>query len=286
MDYANLFNPFSSLPPKHENRLTWAFLVALKYDPLLQNFLRQLVESRLPLKAREHGIFWERARVSTQKKWINPSTNHLVSVLLTDETIQDIQVEWSERNAVYDGVIEFPDGLTLIVENKPSRGNVWAKQLSPSRSSFSGNIDDCTLHGSAICLEWSEILEGVLKYVDSDIAPFGGREISSDFLSFAEEFHPGLTPYRRFRLCGDRPEALRRRTIRLLDALASVCQKTPLSELSCHDPPHHPRQLQPNFAQEDASDRSEWGDLWWTGPDLRDAAIGCRSRLLGSGFKG
>ena len=68
--------------------------------------------------------------------------------------------------------------------------------------------------------------------------------------------------------------------------VASVCQKTPLSELSCHDPPHFPRQLQPNFVQEDASDRSGWGDWWWTGPDLRDAAIGRRSRLLGSGFKG
>ena len=68
--------------------------------------------------------------------------------------------------------------------------------------------------------------------------------------------------------------------------LISVCQKTPLSELSCHDPPHFPRQLQPNFVQEDASDRSGWGDWWWTGPDLRDAAIGRRSRLLGSGFKG
>ena len=68
--------------------------------------------------------------------------------------------------------------------------------------------------------------------------------------------------------------------------LTSVCQKTPLSELSCHDPPHFPRQLQPNFVQEDASDRSGWGDWWWTGPDLRNAAIGRRSRLLGSGFKG
>ena len=75
-------------------------------------------------------------------------------------------------------------------------------------------------------------------------------------------------------------------TLGSLAVVTSVCQKTPLSELSCHDPPHFTRQLQPNFAQEDASDRSEWGDLWWTGPDLRDAAIGCRSRLLGSGFKG
>ena len=72
----------------------------------------------------------------------------------------------------------------------------------------------------------------------------------------------------------------------LISYIDSVCQKTPLSELSCHDPPHFPRQLQPNFVQEDASDRSGWGDWWWTGPDLRDAAIGRRSRLLGSGFKG
>ena len=222
MAQVNLLNPFSTLPPQHENRLTWAFLVALKYDPLLQNYLRELVESKLPRDAREHSNFWERASVSTQTKWINSSTNRLISIFLTDEAIQDLQVEWSDRDAVYDGVIEFPDGLTLIVENKPSHGNVWAQQLSPSRSSFSGNIDDCTLHGSAICLEWSEVLEGVLNYVESGIAPFSSREISSDFLSFAEKFHPGLTPYRTFRLCGDRPEALLRRTIRLLDALASI----------------------------------------------------------------
>ena len=72
----------------------------------------------------------------------------------------------------------------------------------------------------------------------------------------------------------------------LTGSIPSVCQKTPLLELSCHDPPHFPRQLQPNFVQEDASDRSGWGDWWWTGPDLRNAAIGRRSRLLGSGFKG
>ena len=71
-----------------------------------------------------------------------------------------------------------------------------------------------------------------------------------------------------------------------IHTVVSACQKTPLSELSCHDPPHFPRQLQPNFVQEDASDRSGWGDWWWTGPDLRNAAIGRRSRLLGSGFKG
>ncbi len=220
MARANLLRPFGSLP-QYENRLTWAFLVALKYDPLLQNFLRELVVSKLPAEARDDSNFWEPARVSTQSKGIDSSTSRLVSILLTDEIIDDIRVEWSDREAVYDGVIEYPNGLTLIVENKLSHGNVWPEQLCPSRSSFTGDIDDVLLHDSAICLEWSEVLEGVLMYADSGIVPFSSREVLRDLLSFVEEFHPSLTPFRTFRLCGNRLQALRRRTVRLLDDLAS-----------------------------------------------------------------
>ena len=97
--------------------------------------------------------------------------------------------------------------------------------MSPSRDSFLGHIDDDTLHGSAICLEWSEILEGVLKYVDSDLASFGSRQIARDFLSFVGEVHPALTPYRTFKLCGERSEALQRRTSRLVDDLAKKMDK-------------------------------------------------------------
>ena len=189
MARANLLRPFGSLS-QNENRLTWAFLVALKYDPFLQNYLRELGVSKLPLKAREHSNSWETARVSTQTKGIDSSTRRLVSILLTDEIIDDIPVDWSDRDAVYDGVIEYPNGLTLIVENKPSSGNVWPEQLRPSRNSFVGDIENVRLHHSAICLEWSEVLEGVLKYADSGIAPFSSRKILRDLLSFVEEFHP------------------------------------------------------------------------------------------------
>lgn len=220
MPRASLLNPFGSLP-QYENRLTWAFLVALKYDPHLQNFLRELVESRLPPEHREYSNPWETARVSTQTESIDLRTNRLVSVLLTDVHIQEIKVEWSDRKAIYDGVVEYPDGLTLIVENKPSHDDVWEEQLSPSRHSFSDGIDDITLYESAICVTWSEVLEGMVRYADSDLASFGSREIARDFLSFVEKDHPKLTPYRTFELCGERSEALRRRTIRLLDDLAS-----------------------------------------------------------------
>ena len=221
MDHINLFNPFSL--PEYENRLTWAFLVALKYDLSLQNFLRELVESRLFPKYQEYSkTSWESANISTQTKWIESSTDLLVSVLLIDISIQDkIKVEWSDREAIYDGVIEYPNGLTLIIENKPSHRDVDKKQLSPSRNSFSSDIDQVVLHDLAICLEWAEVLEGVLEYADSDHASFGSRKIAHDFLSFVKNVHPKLTPYRTFKLCGDRQEALQRRTNILVDVLAS-----------------------------------------------------------------
>lgn len=223
MNRSNLFNPFDSRSIEHEDRLTWAFLVALKYDPALQNFLRELVESRLPPELRKHGNTWEPANVSTQTKWIESSTIPLVSILLTDAPIQEkIRVQWLDRpDPRYDGVIEYPNCMTLIIENKLHHGDVWKDQLSPSQASFSDVIDDVDLHDSAVCLEWSEVLEGVLKYADSDIAHFSSREIAHDFLSFVEEVHPELTPYRTFKLCGERPEALERRNASLLATLAS-----------------------------------------------------------------
>ena len=60
---------------------------------------------------------------------------------------------------------------------------------------------------------------GDIQVYDSSLAPFGNRETARDFLSFVEEFHPMLTPYRTFRL-GNRRAALDRRTIRLMDDIA------------------------------------------------------------------
>lgn len=221
MAQVSLFWPYSAEYPERENRLTWAFLAALKYNALLQHFLRELVASKLPAEIGEHAQPWDTARVSTQSTGFNSSTTRLISLLATDriDRIEEIAVGWSDQKRVYDGVIEYPDGLTLIVENKLSHGDVWQEQLSPWRRSYSGNLNPDPLHETAICLEWSDILEGILSYADSGIAAFGSREICRDLLSFVEELHPELTPYRKFRLCGTRDQALKRRTIRLLYVL-------------------------------------------------------------------
>ncbi len=224
----DLFNPFSST--KHENRLTWSFLTMLKYDMYLQKYIYDTVTTQLPQLPAIYNT-WEPAHISTQTKMIGESTQQLVSVLLTDEKIHDkIEIKWEERNAIYDGVIEYSNGLTLIVENKLDHEKVWKEQLSPSRNALSSTRrENVLLHQFVKCLVWPDVLEAVLKYSNSEIASFGNRNIARDFLSFTEKHHPNLTPYRTYILCGNRESALIRRTVRLVDTLASK------SGLSVHD---------------------------------------------------
>ena len=218
----NIFNPFQR-PSEHEDPLTWAFLVVLKYDPLLQNFLREMVlaKAELPLENLNNDVSWEPAEVSTQTSRMQSLPCLLISVLLTDKALKEpMEVKWSNRKAIYDGVVEYQNGLTLIIENKLRHGKVWEEQLSPSKNSFpEDDIKDVTLHESAICLEWAEVLEGMLRYADSSVAPFGSCKIVHDFLSLVDEYHPKLTPYRTFALCRDRPEALKRRIALLVNKL-------------------------------------------------------------------
>ncbi len=230
MDRVNLFNPFESKPSGHEDPLTWAFLVTLKYNPSLQNLLREMVISRL---LPEHGKFssiWESANIFTQKQSIEFESDPelIVSVLLTNVCKKkEIKVDWIKRKDEeprYDGIIEYPNGLILIIENKPRHDEVWEEQLSPSLKSFPDDFkagsDEELLHHSAVCIEWSKVLEGILEFINSKLTPFEGRAIASDFLSFVEEKHPGLTPYRTFELCGGRHEALQRRTDKLCRDIA------------------------------------------------------------------
>jgi hypothetical protein len=225
VDRANIFNPFVSRSEQHEDRLTWALLVAIKYDAALQRYLRDLVLSRIaePLRssmAREISLNWGAAEVSTQASRIAPSTSLVISVLISDEEIgQQLPVGWSDRKAVYDGVVEYADGVTLLLENKLHHGSVWKEQLSPSRSSYPGDIDEVTLVDFAVSVEWADVLEGILRYAESDLASFGAKEMAQDLLSLVDQVHPSLSPYNTFELCGGREEALNRRVTALLESL-------------------------------------------------------------------
>ena len=222
MDRISPFDPLAP-QPEREDPLIRAFLAALKYDSLLQVYLRSLVQMHLPAAFKPFGTPWEPAHVSMRSPRIETSPSYLISVVLTGEpTYEEIRVRWSDREPCYDGVVVYSDAWTLILTNKVRHGSAWKDRLSPCRSSVPDGTDDVRLYDWAVCLQWPEVLDGMLRCTRSAVPPLGNRELVDDLLSFVEATRPGLAPYRTFELCGDRHEALERRTCRLVGDIAAL----------------------------------------------------------------
>ncbi len=221
MDRLNLFNPFRSKPVHHEDHLTWVFLVALRYEPLLQGYLRSLVSRSLGTTLEGGAWMWGTAAVETQVSRLPPGSTHVVSVLLSDEPLRDVvPVSWSERQARYDAVIQYPDGMTVVIENKPSARDAWVGQLSLAAGSASED-DRPVLHDQAVSLTWPELLEGLMEFVSSGAGSFAGRQMVEDLLDFVAAERQSLNPYRTFAICRGREVPLRKRLSGLIDELSS-----------------------------------------------------------------
>ena len=176
MERVNLFNPFKRRPPEHEDSLTWSFLVALRLEPALQRLLRDLVLAKLPPDRFRGRHPWDPALVQTQTDRIGSDAEFIVSVLVSDEPLgQTVPVAWVDREARYDGVVQFSDGLVLVIENKPAREDVWEGQLSLSRDSLIGEWKDVELHEVAVSLTWPEILEEMLLFAASGTSHTSSR---------------------------------------------------------------------------------------------------------------
>ena len=224
MEGIHIFNPFDRKGSEHEDRLTWAFLVILKHDIFLQRLLHDRICKRAGI---DLTAPWDEANILTQTRYMERFPEFLVSVLLTDRTDKPsadaIPITWSDRAAVYDGIIEYSNGLTLIIENKPHHGNVWEEQLSPSRGSLpEDDLNQVKLHDTAIVMEWPEVLESMLQYAKSGISSYTSRQLVSDFLSFMDGAHSELSPYRTFEICGRNRATLGRRITLLVGSLAKL----------------------------------------------------------------
>ena len=217
MGIVSSFEPYSEVP-KYENRLTWAFLVTLQSSSTLRNFFRELVLQRVPNSGQI--LAWETPIISTQVKFpqSNSPYNKLISVLLINDcNQQNVDVEWINYDRIYDGVVEYQnEGLIFIIENKPYGINQdQLYELKPSMNSFGNEVGHIELHPHAVCLEWSEILEGMLEYINSHSEEYNSNKIAGQFLSFIDRYFPTLAPYETFGICGNNCDALKKRATRI-----------------------------------------------------------------------
>jgi len=226
MSHINYFEPYESKSPYHEDQLTRAFLIVLRYVPSALMLFYDSVIRSIYQKSLEKNKNIELPSISeldlsklnfeTQTQSVDDAfkTNKIISVLITDE-IFNIQkpISKSDRNARYDGVIYFSSDITLIIENKPSHYNVWEEQLSPSAKSLP---DDVEIIDIAAIIEWKSIIRNLNGIIKNNLISRAEKEIISDFLDFIDKNFPLLNPYDNFTDCKDNIELLNRRVKNLL----------------------------------------------------------------------
>src|SRR5262245_7310035 len=129
-DRLNFFEPWQRVPPNHENQLTRALLVLLRYCPIAHQAWLSLVDSAVfsPLdpKLALHSL--ARPTFDTQRMQIlrsghQPKTNEPIkdiSVLCGADASTEAQgtVLESERGQVLDGIIRYGDHLVIVLETK------------------------------------------------------------------------------------------------------------------------------------------------------------------------
>jgi hypothetical protein len=130
-DRLNFFEPWERLRANHENQLTRALLVVLRYCPIAHQAWLSLVSPRLTLHSLPRATFdTQRAQILRESQ---PKTNEPIkgiSVLCAADASNEVQsaVLESDRGQVLDGVIRYGDDTAIVLESKIKLGPVDSSQ--------------------------------------------------------------------------------------------------------------------------------------------------------------
>ncbi len=196
-DALNFFRPFARLEPSHENQLTRALLVVLRFSPMAHAAWLRLVArdsdlSRLPL-----------ATFQTQTRAVRQAGDEdepadLVSVFLTPEaplTGAGIVTE-SDRGQVLDAVIDYGGELLVVVENKVAEDD--------DRQARELNVTGARVRLSdgqeAVVVLWRDLLEAFIALRERNLVSGAEAGVLDDFLLYTEDCFPALGPFRTLSL--------------------------------------------------------------------------------------
>lgn len=230
MNRINYFEPYTSKAPHHEDNLTRAFLVVLRYSSQALNYFYQYLYSSFTHSAKcmdlaqdipeLHELDAPDLDFNTQKQTIEELANKLISVLITNERInQTGTIEPVEREARYDGIIRFGNELIVIIENKLNYKDVSRLQLNPSIISM--DSEQTEVIKIPVTLEWKKIIKFFLRIRENPISGTIEKLIITDFLDYLNKYFPYLNPYDGFHLCENNESLLYKRIENILLEVAS-----------------------------------------------------------------
>jgi hypothetical protein len=107
----------------------------------------------------------------------------LVSIIISDDKLKtEINVRNDDRQARYDGVITCYPSWIFIVENKPSRENIWVGQLNPNVS----EDKDIKIIEKPCCLSWREVITGLNTLVQNRMISGFELQAVEDFIEYVD----------------------------------------------------------------------------------------------------
>jgi hypothetical protein len=217
MQHINYFFPYNKNTENHEDHLTRAFLVLLDYSPILLTNFYTYIQSKVgELIEPVFNVDFSKIEIQTQKRSL-PETNKYLSVLITNEpTIINQKIIPVDRNPIYDGVIKIGESLTIFIETKPNKNNVWENQLCPSKSDISEYSE---LIEIPAILEWKEIINILHNIQDIQGISFQEKRLINDFFELINSNFSFLNPYDKLSKCTDK-FLIEKRIQNILNAIA------------------------------------------------------------------
>jgi hypothetical protein len=208
-NHLNLFVPYENAGASHENQLTRALLVILRYSPLSHAAWLRLVAPELNLYSLSKADF------ATQRQHVLGLGTDVpegeavpgISVWLAPDAADvSARMAPSDRHQILDGIVTYGNDLVIVIENKISWG-VTTDQ--PQR---------INLHGSPVkfrekvcSVSWQRLLGVLSDLVEHDLVSGAERSLIGDFLDFVEERFPRIGPYATLVQCGENAFRIERR---------------------------------------------------------------------------
>ena len=215
-DRLNFFEPWERSPANHENQLTRALLVVLRYCPIAHQAWLSLVDaaasSRLTLHSLPRPTFdTQRAQILTSESQPTNEPINGISVLCAADASNEVQsaVLESDRGQVLDGVIRYGDDYVIVLESKLRESAGGHHQAS--NINFHGQ--PIQFDGPVRNISWRDVLASFTDLADQGRQLVSGaeREILNDFLAFVDKNFPELGPFNTLERCAEEPSRVRRR---------------------------------------------------------------------------
>jgi hypothetical protein len=189
----NFFLPFRRLEPHHENQLTRALLVVLRYSPLAHAAWLRLAVPGRELHQLAAAAFRTQTRAVRYAEEADEPAD-LVSVFLAPEaplTGGAVLTE-SDRTQVLDAVIDYGGESLVVVENKVAEDDdLQARELNTTGARV--RLADGQ---EAVVVLWRDVIEAFIAMRERALVADAEALLLDDFLTYVENYFPALGPFR------------------------------------------------------------------------------------------